>query len=422
MRKFSIITLGACLAFQSCIFQNEVKSESGTPEELEFKSAYNNLKNYYVYQEELKPIDNYSNSIPLLFESLKDPYTGYMNPAEAKAFEEEYSNPQVAGLVGVVMTTQNDTLKIARIMPNSPAQTADVRAGDLILKAQNQDVTGANIDKYASLTEGGVGKLVELELKRGDSIWTEKLTKAEVAVPSVWVDSIQPGISSIKLDIFLDVTLEEPKGDTTGTWKEFMQALQQTQSDQVTLLDLRSNPGGSVGQCLAIADEFVASGKTLIQILDRRGKVKTAQPVLAEAGGKAENRKFVVLANGGSASCSEILLSGLMDHRTDIPFVGDTTYGKGIGQSFHYTYLKGLTKITSLQFQNTSGNVYHAMGLIPKSEYQSQDPKVQDSLALVLAQQKMPRLRRGDAVISGNTRIPWPEIRPDPKFGGAWTR
>ena len=64
-------------------------------------------------------------------------------------------------------------------------------------------------------------------------------------------------------------------------------------------------------------------------------------------------------------SCSEIFIAAVTE-TTDIPLVGSTTYGKGIGQSMFLTYNGGLATITDIEFLTPKGNSYHKVGIVPK--------------------------------------------------------
>ena len=85
----------------------------------------------------------------------------------------------------------------------------------------------------------------------------------------------------------------------------------------------------------------------------------------ASAGDPGEGGKFVLLANNGSASCAEIFAAAVTELE-DIPLVGITTYGKGIGQSSWSTPAGGLATITTLEFITPKGNSYHKKGLVPQ--------------------------------------------------------
>lgn len=134
------------------------------------------------------------------------------------------------------------------------------------------------------------------------------------------------------------------------------------------IIDLRNNPGGHVNHCTSMADLFIKEGA--ISTRSWRSFAGDGTPlynkltVVAKPGDAGEKRKFVVLVNGGSASCAEIFAIALQEG-AKIPVAGTVTYGKGIGQSTWKTLAGGLSLITNLEFLSPEGNSYHKKGIIP---------------------------------------------------------
>ena len=94
------------------------------------------------------------------------------------------------------------------------------------------------------------------------------------------------------------------------------------------VVDLRGNGGGFLSAGVAVADEFLASGKVIVWTQARgEGPVAT----LAQGGGLWERGKVVVLVDGETASAAEIVSAALQDNRR-AQLVGQTTFGKGLVQ------------------------------------------------------------------------------------------
>ncbi len=113
----------------------------------------------------------------------------------------------------------------------------------------------------------------------------------------------------------------------------FTQLREQGATDLV--LDLRYNGGGlvSVAQHLAglIAGPSLA-GQVFVQFThnDKQSSRNTAYRFEAKPQALAATR-LVVIATGGSASASEAIVNGLRPYM-DVKVVGETTYGKPVGQ------------------------------------------------------------------------------------------
>ena len=208
-------------------------------------------------------------------------------------------------------------------------------------------------------------------------------TASGLPVPTVWSFRVAEGITLLRITQFKRVTMEGTTGDTSGTWLELRRALAATDTERVTLVDLRSNPGGNVELCLNMADEFVPAGRVLLKMENRAapwagGKLRSERT--ARGGGIAENRRFVFLANGGSASCSEIFLAAVRGNRDD-PLVGERTYGKGIGQSVWNTPAGGQLRVTSLRFLGPNDESWDGTGLLPDVEVSGSAAQLQRALA-----------------------------------------
>jgi C-terminal processing protease CtpA/Prc len=98
--------------------------------------------------------------------------------------------------------------------------------------------------------------------------------------------------------------------------------------------------------------------------LESGATLRTETTYRAKPGDKGEGRSYVLLADGGSASASEIFISALREN-LGVPFVGDTTYGKGVGQAPIDTDGKGVAIITYGTARAASGADYNGIGLLP---------------------------------------------------------
>ena len=216
---------------------------------------------------------------------------------------------------------------------------------------------------------------INLRVAYNGEVYLYELKKETFYAPTVFVDTLfddsargYPGIVFVTIEIFKDTTEDQEH----GTYGELKAYLDSTASDKrVRVLDLRNNPGGNVKQCVNMADLFVKEGILSIytsRSMDENGiSQKRTDTTKAKAGDPGEQGRYIILANGGSASCSEIFISAVTE-TTDIPFVGSKTYGKGVGQTFFKTYAGGLAIITDLKFITPNGHSYHLEGIHPKYE------------------------------------------------------
>jgi carboxyl-terminal processing protease len=95
------------------------------------------------------------------------------------------------------------------------------------------------------------------------------------------------------------------------------------------IIDLRFNPGGLLGEAVAMADRFLSEG-VIVRTVNRWGAVRTFTAGTEQV---LEGVDLAILVNGASASASEIVAGSLQDHGRAV-LVGERTFGKGSVQDF----------------------------------------------------------------------------------------
>ena len=185
------------------------------------------------------------------------------------------------------------------------------------------------------------------------------------------------------------------------------------------IVDLRDNGGGDINAVDSIMEYFLPVNTPYIQAMYRKYDESTrrAQTVpwdtlktLHGHGLSLAGKRLAVLVTGGSASASEILTAGLKDGRAGaaggdtVALVGETTYGKGIGQIIiSRAYLgKRDIKITFLRLRGISSRIgdYHRKGITP--DIQVAGPLAQLSTALHLLEPSAPLLKTAVTTVAGN--------------------
>jgi hypothetical protein len=179
------------------------------------------------------------------------------------------------------------------------------------------------------------------------------------------------------------------------------------------IVDLRNNGGGSIDAVDSIIEYFLPVNTPYIRASYRRynSDSRTAETVPWEQWitkhahtPSLAGKRLAVLINGGSASASEILAAGLKDGRTlattgdTTLLVGETSYGKGMGQIIvSRTYLgKRDIMITFLRLKGLSARTgeYHRKGIAPDVRVQSTDFLAPINTALHVLEPSAPLLKR----------------------------
>jgi carboxyl-terminal processing protease len=250
---------------------------------------------YYGEVTDDKLIDN---AVRGMLNSLDD-YTTYFDIEEKDVFMDSITG--VFGGVGVMMEVSGDYIIVSKVFSESPAEKAGLLQGDKIVEAGGVDLVKANSDTAASVIKGEPGTTIRLGILRNGS--DEKIyfdvVREIIKVNPVTYEN-RNGIGYIKLDMF---------NENTDEYIE--KALAEFDSRKITniVLDLRDNPGGEVGQAVALAEKFVPGG--LITKLDY--KSERYQDIEYYSTLKQSKYKVAVLVNGMSASASEIVSGAIQD-------------------------------------------------------------------------------------------------------------
>lgn len=335
-----------------------------TPNEYEFN--YWLLNHTYLFEEELAYLDPDGDSVQTLYSTLSDPYTRYVPPSKSDVTVQHMNTSIVEGDVGIeYIYDLNDPhmRMVSRVYPESPAAKAGVPRHGHIISINGHEVTGIDdIEVYDSIMDHT--KDITLRIAYNSDTSDYQMEKATIYAPTIFIDTLY-GMTYVQIREFKLNTYDKEN----GTFGELKTYLDSTRNEKgVRILDLRNNPGGHVNQCIGMADLFVKEGT----LSTRHWRTFTADggtehyrsSTEAKPGDSGEDGKFMILVNGNSASCAEIFTAAVTE-LAPIPVVGQTTFGKGIGQTTFSTKDNGLAIITNLEFLTPRGNSYHKKGIVP---------------------------------------------------------
>ena len=276
---------------------------------------------------------------------LGDPYSAYMD-------KETYDSWMISATgnysgVGITFSeNDNGSFEVVSVNPDSPAEKADIKAGDLILMVDGKTYTDADV--MAAAIRGKKGTDVTLTMSHEGKEKEVKLTRDDIIMKSVDWKMLDDGIGYIEINSFID---------TTG--KDFSDALDKVEAEGARglVLDLRNNGGGLVDECVEVADEFLDEG-VVCYVEDKDGQTETYD---AEDG--KTKIPTVVLINDGSASASEILAGALKDNGFEL--VGTKSFGKGVIQQTIEMGDGSALKLTIMQYLSPDKHVIHKKGIEP---------------------------------------------------------
>jgi len=242
-----------------------------------------------------------------------DDYTYFMTPEEAKTFMEDISGEFYG--IGIVMESHKEGIRVIEVYSPSPAESAGIKQGDLLLEADGHNLSGKTTDEAAGIIRGKKGTSVKLKvLPYGE----KEARYVDVVRDTVIINpvryEVRGGVGYIKLEKFNEYANEF----VTKALDEF-----DKKGIEKIILDLRGNPGGDVDQAVAIARRFVPEG--VITTLDYKSDLY--QDVTYVSNLKNPKYKLAVLVNDQSASASELLSAAIQDTGAG-KLVGTRTFGK----------------------------------------------------------------------------------------------
>jgi carboxyl-terminal processing protease len=324
------ISLGAAIAF-ALIVAAATFSMTVIYSLRSFNERVNNLKEREVMYEKFTEIDrvireNYIGAVneTKLMDSVAqgyiagsgDKYARYIS-AEEYAKLTTQSQEENVGIGAVVEVSPDGYLAVTEVYEDSPAQTAGMQAGDLIVKIDDTDLTMENVETQQSAIYGHQGTKIALLVRRGGEEFLLDMTRRVVVAPSVYARVIaDTQIGYIQIKEF-----------NSGTSDQFNRELDRViaAGAQSLIFDLRDNKGGVMRQATRILDRLVPAG-VLYTAQRKDGTVEEER-----SDGNAIDLPMAVLTNSGTASAAELFAQVLKDYdkaRT----VGTVTAGKGVMQ------------------------------------------------------------------------------------------
>lgn len=322
-----------------------IDSEYITP----FNDAWKSIHDQYLNQ----PVNDQKlmeGAIRGLLESLNDPYSAYMDPAEYESqsapLEGEYTG------IGAWVDTTGDLLVIMSPMPDSPAEQVGIMPGDIVIGIDGNDVTSLDPASVLKKILGPAGTTINLTIRRNEETLEFTVERAVIQVPSVESKMIDDEIGYIRLYNFGANSSDE----VSDAYAELRK-----QGAEKLIFDLRNNSGGYVDSAVDITSFFIESGDILIEECG-----DGSQKVYEHSGRSLDTKSpMVVLINEGSASASEIMAGALQDYGRAV-LIGATSYGKGYIQIWDPLPNDfGAIRLTIARWLTPNGRQIQEEGLAP---------------------------------------------------------
>ena len=308
-------------------------------------------KDYVDDVNESKMMDSAINGV---LQSL-DPYSAYMSP---ELFNEMQTDTRGEfGGLGIEIGMESGVVKVISPIDDTPAEKAGIKAGDYIVKINNEQVQGKSLMEAVKLMRGPVGTSIELTIRRKN---VKKPLEFKITRKIIEIKSVNSEILGDKKNLgYIRLKSFNENSD-----KQFLDIVKKFEKDSKIngyILDLRNNPGGLLTQAINITDFFLDDG----EIVSTKGrKASETRKFFARKGDQIKGKPIIVLINNGSASASEIFAGALKDHKRAI-ILGENSYGKGSVQSIIPLRNGGGMRLTISKYYLPSGDSISEVGVTP---------------------------------------------------------
>ena len=319
LRYFSVAILAAVLLLAVACFGGSDEPDTaieGLPAEFQrLSEVWYLLVQEHIDGGELDPAEISDGAIRGMLIALDDPYAGFLD-SEQYSLETEDIRGFFGG-IGAEVGIRDGVMTILAPMPDTPAEAAGIRPGDVILEVDGVSIQGLSLLEVVQLIRGDKGTKVKILIRH--------LSSAEPVLIEIERDIIN--LKSVELLMQVGrighLRLSGFTGTTNDDLREALERFERSQGLGI-VLDLRNNPGGLVSSVVDVTSQFIDDGLVLYQI-DAKGDRRNWG---VKSGGKALDIPMVVLVNEFSASASEVFTGAIIDNER-ATVIGATTFGKG---------------------------------------------------------------------------------------------
>ncbi len=350
MKKIIIIYISIILSFQSISY---AKNSNELYEKIDlFGEVLEKIKEEYV--DEVDQANVMDSAINGVLQSL-DPYSAYMSPELFKSMRTE-TKGEFGGL-GIEIGMESGVIKVISPIDDTPAAKAGIKAGDYIVKINDEQVQGKTLMESVKLMRGPVGSSIKLTIRRKNVkkslIFKIKRQIIEVRSVDAKIIGEEKNIGYIRLKSFNE--------NSDQQFIEKIKKFEKEKKIKSYIIDIRNNPGGLLAQAISITDFFLDDG----EIVSTKGRnISETRKFFAKKGDGINGKPVIIMVNNGSASASEILAGALKDHKRAI-ILGETTYGKGSVQSIIPLRNGGGIRLTISKYYLPSGKSISEIGVSP---------------------------------------------------------
>ena len=357
-RRFLILSLVIALSFSFGFVTNVTDNYFEISKNLDiFGKLYREINSLYV--DDTDPSDLMRTGIDAMLNSL-DPYTNYISEEEVEDFR--FMSTGQYGGVGALIGKRKNEIIVLEPYRGYPADNAGLKAGDQILKINNETIgEEKEVSDVRNILRGEKGTDVTLTILRPG---TEKPMEISLQRDRIKVDNV-PYYGIIRANVgYISLT-----GFTQDAGQEVQEATKALRKENPELkgiiLDLRGNPGGRLDEAVNVANVFVNQKE---KIVETRGRMDGSRRIhYATRNAIDTETPLAILVNSRSASASEIVAGSIQDLDRGV-IVGQRSFGKGLVQNIRPLSYNTQLKVTTAKYYTPSGRCIQAINYADKNE------------------------------------------------------
>ncbi len=287
-----------------------------------------------------------------------DPHSGYLDGSDLQRLNTMIDG-NYSGL-GLSVVMEDGAVKVISPFKGSPADQQGIKAGDFITHLDGKLIYGGDLDDAVAQMRGPAGTSIQLTIFRPgrDQPFEVTVTRGVIELEPVTHELTSGNIGVITVNEFS----ADVGSDVFHAWTKIKE--EATGRVNGLVLDLRSNPGGSLDEAVALSDLFLSKGRIVSQRGRARGETLLYDAETVFRGDMAEGIPLIVLIDAGSASASEIVAGALQDHRRAL-VMGSRSFGKGSVQSLLPLGRDAALKLTTARYFTPAGKSVQEGGIKP---------------------------------------------------------
>ena len=364
-----------------------------------FARAFHQVSSAYVEDIDDKAL--LENAIRGMLAQL-DPHSAYLDKDSFSDLQESTTGNY--GGLGLEVSMEDGLIRVITPMDDTPADLADIRTGDMIIRLDEKPVKGMSLGEAIETMRGPPGSSVTITIVReGEQPREVTLQREVIKVASVRHRTLEDGYGYIRIAQFQN-----------RTGSEVVEALSLLNTDNELsglVLDLRNNPGGVLQAAVEVSDAFLDGGGLIVYTEGRLDHANLRYSATArDASGGVT---VVVLVNEGTASASEIVAGALQDHGRAV-IMGTNTFGKGSVQTILPLDEENAIKLTTALYYTPKGRLIQASGIAPDIAVRRSKVTPLDKSPYRVQERDLPKHLDGEDAENGEVNKTPEAITPEP--------